>query len=143
MSNIIRWNPFFDSFEDNFNDMFERFPQLTAQKRAGFMPAVDMYEEGENVIVETQLAGIDPENVEISVENDVLCIKGEAEKTSEVDDKNYYRREIRRGSFYRSIPLPAHVRGEQAEAVAKNGVLKITIPKAEEAKPKKIEIKKK
>lgn len=143
MSNIIRWNPFFDSFDKEFEETFNRFPMLSSQARASFMPAVDMYEEGDNVIVETQLAGIDPENVDISVENDVLAIKGEAEKTSEVDDKNYYRREIRRGSFYRSIPLPAHVQGDKAEATAENGVLKITIPKAESAKPKKISIKKK
>lgn len=143
MSNIMRWSPFFDSFDKEFEDMVERFPMLSAQARSAFMPAVDMYEEGENVIVETQLAGIDPENVEISVENDVLCIKGEAEKTSEVDDKNYYRREIRRGSFYRSVPLPSHVQGDKAEATAENGVLKIAIPKAESALPKKIAIKKK
>lgn len=143
MSNLVRWSPFFDSFDKEFEDMFERFPMLSAQKRSGFMPAVDMYEEGDSVIVETQLAGIDPDKVDISVENDVLTIKGEAEKTSEVDDKNYYRREIRRGSFYRSIPLPAHVRGDQASAVAENGVLKVAIPKAEEVKPKKIDIQKK
>ena len=106
-----------------------------------FVPAIDMYEDKDSVIVETQLAGIDPNEVEISIENDVLSIKGESEKKSEVDDKNYYRKEIRRGSFYRSIHLPTHVLGDKAEAVAADGVLKITIPKREETKPRQIKIK--
>jgi len=136
MTNLIRWNPFFDGFDDDWS-----FPSLSLNTKHGqFMPAVDVYEEKENIIVETQLAGIDPEKVDISIENDVLCIKGESEKKSEVEDKNYYRKEIRSGSFYRSIPLPAHVMGDKASAEAKDGVLRISIPKAEESKPKKIVI---
>lgn len=137
MTNLIRWNPFFDGFDDDWS-----FPSLSLNTKHGqFMPAVDVYEEKENIIVETQLAGIDPEKVDISIENDVLCIKGESEKKSEVEDKNYYRKEIRSGSFYRSIPLPAHVMGDKASAEAKDGVLRISIPKAEEVEPKKITVK--
>ena len=105
------------------------------------MPAVDMYEDKDNIVVETQLAGIDPEKIDISIENDVLCIKGEGERKTEVDEKNYYRKEIRRGSFFRSIPLPSKVSGDDASAVAEGGILKITIPKAPESKPKSIKIK--
>jgi HSP20 family protein len=99
-----------------------------------------MYEDKDNVIIEAQLAGIDPEKVDISIENNILCIKGESEKTSEVDDKNYYRKEIRRGSFYRSIPLPAKVDGDKASAVNEDGILKVSIPKVIELKPKTIKI---
>ncbi len=120
--------------------MFEDFSPVRAGMTS-FVPAVDVYQDKDNVIVETQLAGIDPEKVDISIENDVLIIKGESQKKSEVEDKNYYRKEIRRGSFYRSVPLPAHVLGEKASAEAKDGVLKIVIPKSEEVKPKKIKIK--
>lgn len=136
---LIKWSPF---FSDNWEDMDRAFSDFmpTVSNKQAFMPAIDMYEDKENVIIETQLAGIDPEKVDISIENDVLCIKGEGEKTSEVDDKNYYRKEIRRGSFYRSIPLPTHVVGEEASAVAEGGVLKISVPKASEVKPKKIKI---
>jgi len=111
----------------------------------GFTPAVDMYEDKDNIIIETQLAGIDPEKVNISIENNILCIKGESEKKREIDDKNYYRKEIRRGSFYRSIALPTKVNGDLAKAVNEEGILKITVPKAAEVKPKtiKIETKKK
>ena len=138
---LIKWSPFLSS--DAWEDMDRSFSDFMPApiRQQNFTPAVDMYEDDSNVIVETQLAGIDPEEVSISIENDVLCIKGEGEKKSEVDDKNYYRKEIRRGSFFRSIPLPAHVIGEQATAVNESGVLKISIPKASEMKPKTIKIK--
>lgn len=126
---IIKWAPFLESFED-MDRMFENL-----------MPAVDVYQDKDNIFVETQLAGIDPEKVDISIENDVLTIKGESEKKSEVEDKNYYRKEIRRGNFYRSVPLPSRVIGEKASAEAVNGILKIVVPKAPEAKPKTIKIK--
>jgi len=135
---LIKWTPFLEPFED-MDKMFNEF-MPTATRGQGFVPAVDMYEDKDNVIVETQLSGIDPEKVDISIENDVLTIKGESEKMSEVEDKNYYRKEIRRGSFYRSIPLPTHVMGDKAKAMASGGILKISVPKAEETKPKKIKI---
>jgi len=136
---LIKWTPFLEPFED----MDKMFSELMPANKgmAGFMPAVDVYEDKNNVIVETQLAGVDPEKVDISIENDVLSIKGESEKKSEVEDKNYYRKEIRRGSFYRSVPLPAHVLGDKASAAAEDGVLKISIPKAPETKPRSIKIK--
>lgn len=139
---LIKWTPIFDSFED-MDKMFSDFMPATKNQNSGFTPAIDMYEDKDNVIVETQLAGIDPEKVDISIENDILSIKGEGEKRSEVEDKNYYRKEIRRGSFYRSIPLPTHVLGDKASAEAGDGVLKISIPKAPESKPKTIKIESK
>lgn len=144
---LIKWNPFLNE-GFGFDDMDKAFSDMLPAVRGnqfGFTPALDMYEDQNNIVVETQLAGIDPEKVNISIENDVLCIKGESERQSEVEEKNYYRKEIRRGSFYRSVPLPAKVDGDKAKAVTGDGILKITIPKAPEAKPKsiKIETKKK
>ena len=140
---LIKWTPF---FADNLDEMDKAFtdmlPVVTGSK-FGFTPAVDVYEDKDNIIVETQLAGISPDDVSISIENNILCIKGESEKKSEIDEKNYYRKEIRRGSFYRSIPLPTKVSGDDARAVADGGVLKITIPKAPEVKPKTIKIENK
>ncbi len=138
---LMKWSPFFEGIDDMDRSFSDLMPMPSKQNN--FTPAIDMYEDKDNVIVETQLAGIDPENVDISIENDVLCIQGEGEKTSEVDDKNYYRKEIRRGSFYRNIPLPTQVMGGKAEAVTEEGVLKIVIPKAPESKPKAIKIKNK
>ncbi|MFA5644158.1 MAG: Hsp20/alpha crystallin family protein [Patescibacteria group bacterium] len=138
---LIKWSPFLsDNYFEEMDKMMSDFLPAV-RNNSGFMPAIDMYEDKDNVIVETQLAGIDPEKIDISIENDVLCIKGEGEKKTEVEEKNYYRKEIRRGGFYRSIPLPARVLGDNASAVAEGGILKISIPKASEVKPKSIKIK--
>jgi HSP20 family protein len=95
----------------------------------GFMPAADVYETKTEVIVEMSVPHIDPEKVNISIENNVLHVKGSTEKKTEVDDKDYYRREIRSGSFYRTIPMPTAVVGDKASVVHQEGVLKISIPK--------------
>ena len=136
---LIKWAPFFPEFDDMEKAMGDMLPAVRGQQ-FGFTPAIDMYEDKDNVVVETQLGGIDPEKVDISIENNVLTIKGESEKKSEVEDKNYYRKEIRRGSFYRSIPLPTKVDGDKATATNDEGILKITVPKAAEIKPKTIKI---
>ncbi len=136
---IIKWAPFFSDFDDMDKITNSLLPSVKGE-HFGFTPAVDMYEDKDSIIVETQLAGIDPDRVDISIENNTLCIKGESEKKSEIEDKNYYRKEIRRGSFFRSIPLPTKVDGDGASAVNEGGVLKINIPKASETKPKSIKI---
>lgn len=141
---LIKWTPLFADPFDEFDKAFGDFLPAIRSQQEGFTPAIDIYEDKDNIIVETQLAGIDPEKVQVSIENDTLSIKGESEKRSEVDDKNYYRKEIRRGSFYRSIVLPSKVNSDGAKATASDGVLKITIPKAaiSEGKNIKIETKK-
>ena len=136
---LIKWAPFFSEFDDMDKVMGEMLPAVRGNQ-FGFTPAIDMYEDKDNVVVETQLGGIDPEKVDISIENNVLTIKGESEKKSEVEDKNYYRKEIRRGSFYRSIPLPTKVDGDKALATNEEGILKVTIPKVPEVKAKTIKI---
>lgn len=106
-----------------------------------FSPAIDVRQEKDNVVVETSLPGIDPDKIDISVENDVLTISGRTEEKNEIRREDYYRKEIREGSFSRSVILPMGVKADQAEADYDKGILKITLPKAEESKPKKIAIK--
>jgi len=140
---LIKWTPFFaDSFDEMDKTLSDMLPAVRGDQ-FGFTPAVDVYEDKNNIIIETQLAGINPDDVTISIENDNLIIKGQSEKKSEIDEKNYYRKEIRRGSFFRSVSLPAKVLGDDAKAVAEDGVLKITIPKATETKAKTIKIENK
>ena len=138
---LIKWTPFLSEFDDMDKALDSMLPAVRGNQ-FGFTPAVDMYEDKDNIVIETQLGGIDPEKVDISIENNVLSIKGESEKKSEVEDKNYYRKEIRRGSFFRSIPLPTKVDGDKAVAINEDGILKITVPKAPEVKPKTIKIQK-
>ncbi|MBI2050765.1 MAG: Hsp20/alpha crystallin family protein [Parcubacteria group bacterium] len=132
---IVRWRPMLDPFSD-----FDKFFEEWGGGAQGFVPALDVYQDKDHVIVETPLPGIDPDQVNISVENDVLTIEGATKKESEVDDKDYYRKEVRHGAFHRAVALPASVNGEGAKADYTNGVLKITIPKEERAKPKQIKI---
>lgn len=133
---IIKWSPMLEPIEE-MEKLFSDFaPSLTK----GFMPAVDIYQDKDNVYVESPLAGVDPKNIDISIENDVLTMQGSMEKKTEVDEKNYYRKEVKRGSFYRSVSFPAHVLGDKAVANYENGILKITVPKASESKPKTIKV---
>lgn len=136
---LIKWTPFFQEFED-LDKTFDSMLPAVQGDRFGFTPAVDMYEDKNNIVIETQLGGIDPEMVSISIENNVLTIKGESEKKSEVEEKNYYRKEIRRGAFYRSIVLPSKVDNDKASAVSEGGLLKITVPKITENKARTIKI---
>lgn len=125
-------------FQD-FNDMFEDFAGNSLVPN-NFSPAVDVYEKDNQVIVETPLPGIDADNLKITIENDVLSIAGSSEKTSEVDEKNYYRKEVRYGSFHRAVALPCAVDGDQADAQYKNGLLTVSIPKAAAATKKTIKV---
>lgn len=141
---IIKWTPMFPW--DDMDKMFEgMMPSRMMDGMKGFMPAVDVYETKKDVIVEMPTPHIDPEKVDLSIKDNVLHIKGSTQKKSEVEDKNYYHREIRAGSFYRTIPLPTEVVADKTSAVHEDGVLKISIPKAhkKESHQIKIQVKKK
>ncbi|MFZ5982095.1 MAG: Hsp20/alpha crystallin family protein [Patescibacteria group bacterium] len=129
---LMHWSPMRDLNRFFDEDMWDG---------ADFAPAVDVYQDKDNVIVETPLPGIDPEKVDITVENDVLTISGRTEEKKEVKREDYYRKEVREGSFSRSVILPMAVKADMAEASSEKGMLRITLPKAEEVKPKKIAIK--
>lgn len=131
-----------DPFKD-MEDMFtDRFPMMMPGKSLkSFVPALDVYETEKAVMIETPLAGVRPEDVEITVQKGVLTIKGESKREHEVDEKNYYRKEVRSGSFYREVLLPTQVTEDSVMAEFENGMLKITCPKAEPAVAKKIEVK--
>ena len=128
---MMRWDP--------FRELARGWDEDLAS--GDFVPAVDIYQDQDNVIVEMDAPGIDPEKIDISVENDVLSVSGSREEKSEIKKENYYRKEIRSGSFARSVILPMQVKGNEAQASCKKGTLKIVLPKADEVKPKKIEVK--
>lgn len=135
---IVKWTPM-DMVDDMDRFLDASWMPMIPQRIMN--PATDVFEDKDNVIVETPLVGIDPAKVNIEIEDNVLKISGQSSHQSEVDDKNYYRKEVRYGSFYRTVSLPKAVVGDKAEANYKDGILKITVPKAEESKPKKITVK--
>jgi HSP20 family protein len=111
------------------------FPNMAA----GAMP-VDVYENEDEVIVEASLPGFKPEEIEISLTGDTVTIKGEAKREREIKEQKYHQREMQYGSFSRSLTIPSMVVADKAEAKYEDGILKLTLPKAEEAKEKTIKI---
>lgn len=139
---LIKWSPF---FFDSFNDMEKVIQKMSdegaSSSTARIVPPIDMYEADHFLIVETPMAGVDPKQVEIAIDEGVLSIKGKIERQTEVDEKNYYRKEVRSGSVFRQVALPPGVDGAQAEATFQNGVLKIRLPKIDGQKSIKVRIK--
>jgi HSP20 family protein len=104
--------------------------------------ALDMYETDDNLVVEASLPNIGPDDVDISIVGNSLTIKGETEREEEKEEKGkYYFRERRYGAFQRTVSLPVEVNADEAEATFENGVLKLSLPKVEETKPKRITVK--
>jgi HSP20 family protein len=122
-------------FETTLSDL-----GATTEPMAWGMP-LDVIEKDEAFIVKASVPGIDPENLEITFTDNVLTIKGMVEEDKEETSARYHMRERRYGSFTRSINLGSRVEGEKIDARYENGVLELTLPKAEEVKPKRIQIK--
>ncbi len=129
----------FEEMDNFFHDDDWFFPVFSSKKF--FEPDMDVYETEKNVVAKLSLPDINPDDVKVSVENGVLKIFGEFEEKNEENEKNYWKKEIRKGSFQRSARIPAEVNEEKTEAVYEKGILKITLPKVEEKKKKGREIK--
>ena len=136
---IVKWDPFRDPFfrMPVWREFFEDLDTTASAV------AVDVYETDDEVVVKMPLPGVKPEDVDISIEGDTVTIHGESKEEKEEKDKkrNYYFREVRYGKVGRNIRLPADVQADKAEAVFENGMLTLTIPKAEQAKPRKVKVK--
>jgi len=130
---LIKWEPFgdIDKFFEEFSSLFSR--------RGDF--AVDVYEKKNDVIVEMSLPGVDPEKIDVSVEDNHLRVVASREEEKEEKDKYYYAKEIRRGSFERVVPLPESVQKDKVKAEYENGVLKVVLPKAAKKKASKVKVK--
>jgi len=144
---IVRWEPFRDllttqdRFNRLFNGTFSRFFDEGAELGVrSWAPPVDIYETDHDVVLKAELPGVDPKEVECRVEDGTLYLKGERKFEKEVNEENYHRMERAYGSFLRTFPIPGSVDAEKATAEYKNGVLILTLPKKEEAKPKTIKI---
>jgi len=104
------------------------------------VPRVDMYREDGNLVVKAGVPGISAEELEVTVKDNILTISGETKAEEEVEEENYIRRERGYGSFCRSVALPAEAEGEKTEASFEDGVLRLTIPVAEEPREESIKI---
>lgn len=145
MSNLTRWEPvremmtLREAMDRLFDDAFTR--PLSIRDGGWSTPAIDMYQTDNDVVVRAALPGFKADDVQINVTGDVLTIRGEMKHGDEQKEKSWHIREQRWGSFERSISLPTDVVSEKAQADFDNGILTITLPKAEEVKPKTITVK--
>lgn len=131
---IIRWEPA-DAVDRFFGDHPLKLPKL------GWDLAIDLYEEGKNVVAKMSLPAVDIDDLDISVEENSLTISGMREEEEEVDGKEYYSKEIRRGSFSRTVELPKRVDPSKARAEYGDGVLQVTMPTVGEKNSKSVQIK--
>ena len=131
---IVKWEPFgeFDRFFEDFGGR-----GLRSMNRS---MAADLYEEGDNLIAEMSVSGMDPEKIDVSIEGDYLRVSGSREEEEEKKEKKFYSKEIYRGSFERTIFLPEQVQDDAVEAECKDGVLKVTMPKKGDVKKEKIQV---
>ena len=145
-STVSRWDPSseFTTMRNLMDRFFEqgrgRLPFRSSEDLGPSSLALDVIETGEDFVVKAAVPGINPADVEISVEDDVLSIKGEFHQGEETNEDSYLRRELRFGSFQRTLRLPPTVDAERAQAKFEHGVLTLTLPKKPEARARSIKI---
>lgn len=145
MADITRWDPFAElaTLRQAVDRMFDeggrpwRFANGGGSE--GYFP-VDLLETNDDVIVKASLPGVKPEDIDISVTGQLLTLKGESREDVEERVENYYRRERRHGTFVRQLTLPAEVESDKAQATFEDGVLRLSLPKADTARPKTIKV---
>jgi len=141
---IIRWDPFRDlvTLRDKMNRLFE--DAVRGEEKdlitSSWAPAVDIYETENELVLAAEVPGVEEKDVEISVEDNTLSIRGERKFQKETKEENYHRIERSYGSFYRSFTLPSYVDQERIHAEHESGVLKVHMPKKPEVKPRKVKI---
>jgi HSP20 family protein len=144
MSNLTRWEPvremmtLREAMDRLFDDAFTRPISMSG---VSGMPAIDLFQTEDDVIVKAALPGLKPDDVHISITADVLTLNGEFKQDTDRKDVTYQIREHRQGMFERSIALPTDVQADKAKAEFENGILTIVLPKAEAVKPKTVNIK--
>src|SRR2546430_5062161 len=144
---IVRYDPFRDlrTLQEEVNRLFTgSIPRTFDEEgiaRGAWSPSVDIYENKEQIVLEAELPGMNREDFELSVENNVITLRGERQFEKKDETDNYHRVERSYGSFTRSFTLPNTVSAEGANAEYRNGVLRVTLPKREETKVRPIEIK--
>ncbi len=143
---IVRWQPFHDlaGVQERMNRIFDEAFRGGSEDDWSFggawAPSVDIYEHEGHIVLKAELPGIDPKDVDVRVENNVLTLRGERKLDTEIKREDYHRVERAYGKFSRSFTLPSVVDTDKIKAEYNHGVLQVSIPQKEEAKPKQISI---
>jgi HSP20 family protein len=147
MMTLVRWNPAWDmvAMRNEMNRMAKAFfrggnGDSEGSWRNAWTPVVDMYESDEALMLKAELPGFSKDDVQVEIKDNLLTLKGERKRETDVKEEQYHRVERTYGAFRRSFRLPVLVDADKAEATFKDGVLELKLPKAEQAKPKRIGI---
>jgi len=137
---IIRWDPFREmtTLQNHVNRLAD---SLWSGRQESWVPAVDVFDSKDAVVLKAELPGMKVDDIRIELDDNVLTIKGERSFEEKLDEERYYRVERRYGSFQRSLALPQSVKADDIQATYEDGVLRVTVPKAEVEKPRRIEVK--
>lgn len=147
MKSLIPWRPsLFGNFRDEMDTLFERFfgrplAETKGETVPAWEPRCDVEETDKEILVKTDLPGVDPKDVDISIRDNMLTIRGEKKEEKEEKKKDYHRVERFAGQFFRQLSLPAEADADKIAATSANGVVTVTIPKKAGAQPKKIAVK--
>jgi HSP20 family protein len=144
---LIRWDPFreMSALQERMNRLLADFRARTPFgeeeiSQGAWIPAVDIYETPESIVLKAELPGISREDINVEVKDGMLTLKGEKRLEREVQEENYHRVERSYGAFQRAFTLPNTIQQEKVKARFKDGILEITLAKAEGAKPKQIKV---
>jgi HSP20 family protein len=141
------WSPFRqlsvlrDEIDRLFDSPLNELTRSSQQFLSGWLPAIDLYDERDHLVLKAELPGINKDELDISLHGDVLTLSGERKDQGEFKDAEVFRSERYVGRFQRSITLPVRVDASKVQASYQDGILTVTLPKAEEAKPKRIDVK--
>src|SRR3989442_1023352 len=142
--NLMRWEPFrdFATLSDSMNRVLNDplFRLAPTETVGSWLPPVDIEEEGDRVVLRAEIPGVSRDDIDVSVENGTLTLRGEKKQERKIEAENAHRLERFYGSFSRSFVLPTRINAERIKATYKDGVLEVVLPKAEEARPKKIKV---
>jgi HSP20 family protein len=145
MSQLVRWDPFgsdFGRLARVFDRMFGSVPsEMARESLSQWDPAVDIFDKGNELMLQLEVPGMKKEDIKIRLENNVLTLQGERKRESEIKEEQFYRAERSYGAFSRSFTLPGTVSVDKIQAQYKDGILTINVPKAKEAQPRHIEVK--
>jgi len=143
MANLTRFEPLHEiislreAMDRLFNDAFTRPLSLVPDSR---QPLVDIYQTKDEIVVKATVPGVKPEDIDVSITNDLLTIKGEFKEEKKIEEATYTLQEHQYGKFERALPLPVPVKTADAKATYKDGVLTLYLPKVEEVRPKTIKV---
>jgi len=144
MDKLARWNPFRELIDvrDDFDRIVDRIfrPELDLWEGQTKAPLVDIYEENDAIVVKAEIPGLKKEEIDISISDDAITLSGKKKDVKEVKKENFYQKEIREGSFLRTLSLPCRVDREKVKASYKDGMLEVILPKSPEEKKKEIKV---